>query len=426
MPYKSNAELPNAVKDNLPSGAQTTWRKAFNAALGQYDGDESTAAKVAWAAVKKSYTKKGDKWVKKEGVSDWHRITYSVPISTVKEILGEAKGGFNIHGTAINETITRNNVKYSAEELEPAAKTLINKPILKDHRNEVDAVIGKVKEAFFDKNSHSVQFTGQIMDSKIKEMIQDGRLDSVSIGARVNDLVEESNEEGDYVVAKGIEILELSVVPVPGDAHATFTQALSESYELKKKQESLEDDDEEFEDIEDVEEAKNLDGAKPQAEETQKEPELNKTEETVDPEDIEDQEKQKEEEAMEEEKLKQAEATLAEKEKELAELKSLLEKKEAVELESLKESYKKLAEEKKASAMDTEKLDKNALSLLIEQLNAIKVAEKVETKKEETKGVDISESKTEEKKVDLIVEKSLRGAAIYRMPGPKGELINRG
>lgn len=74
MPYKSNKSLPKRVRDNLPQGALTIYRKAFNNAMKQYkdpkkrrgkSGREETAHKVAWDAVKKEYKKKGDKWVKK-------------------------------------------------------------------------------------------------------------------------------------------------------------------------------------------------------------------------------------------------------------------------------------------------------------------------------------------------------------------------
>jgi cation transport regulator len=68
MPYKTNKSLPKRVKSNLPSGAQTIYRKAFNNAMKQYKDKSDTekrAHKVAWAAVKKEYMKKADKWVKK-------------------------------------------------------------------------------------------------------------------------------------------------------------------------------------------------------------------------------------------------------------------------------------------------------------------------------------------------------------------------
>ena len=74
MPYKTNKELPKRVKDNLPGGAQTIYRKAFNNAYKQYKDPskrrggadrEETAHKVAWDAVKKVYKKSGNKWIKK-------------------------------------------------------------------------------------------------------------------------------------------------------------------------------------------------------------------------------------------------------------------------------------------------------------------------------------------------------------------------
>jgi len=74
MPYKANKELPSRVKKNIPQGAQTIYRKAFNNAFKQYKEKskrryggtrEEAAHRVAWAAVKNEYKKKGDKWVKK-------------------------------------------------------------------------------------------------------------------------------------------------------------------------------------------------------------------------------------------------------------------------------------------------------------------------------------------------------------------------
>lgn len=67
MPYSKTSELPAAVKNNLPAGAQKIWMAAHNAAIKQYHGDEEKAAAVAWAAVKNKYKKnqKGE-WVAKD------------------------------------------------------------------------------------------------------------------------------------------------------------------------------------------------------------------------------------------------------------------------------------------------------------------------------------------------------------------------
>jgi cation transport regulator len=71
MPYRSNQELPDSVKDNLPNHAQDIYREAFDHAWNEYEepekrrGNESreeVAHKVAWAAVKQKYEKVGNEW----------------------------------------------------------------------------------------------------------------------------------------------------------------------------------------------------------------------------------------------------------------------------------------------------------------------------------------------------------------------------
>jgi cation transport regulator len=71
MPYRTTRELPDSVKDNLPSHAQDIYREAFDSAWDEYQdpdkrrGNESreeVAHKVAWAAVKQKYEKVGNQW----------------------------------------------------------------------------------------------------------------------------------------------------------------------------------------------------------------------------------------------------------------------------------------------------------------------------------------------------------------------------
>lgn len=64
MPYKKIEDLPDGVRKNLPKHAQEIYREVFNNADKQYK-NEVTAHKVAWAAVKREYVKKDDKWIKK-------------------------------------------------------------------------------------------------------------------------------------------------------------------------------------------------------------------------------------------------------------------------------------------------------------------------------------------------------------------------
>jgi cation transport regulator len=76
MPYKSNSELPETVREVLPEHGQDIYRKAFNSAWEEYkepserrgnESREEVAHKVAWSAVEKVYHKDSEgKWVKKK------------------------------------------------------------------------------------------------------------------------------------------------------------------------------------------------------------------------------------------------------------------------------------------------------------------------------------------------------------------------
>lgn len=66
MPYASNTDLPPSVRHPLPAHAQDIYRAAFNHAFIAHSdevGQEETAHRIAWAAVKRSYEKEGDRWI---------------------------------------------------------------------------------------------------------------------------------------------------------------------------------------------------------------------------------------------------------------------------------------------------------------------------------------------------------------------------
>lgn len=66
MPYATNADLPSSLRARLPEHAQDIFRAAFNNAYDAHEGDprqEEAAHRIAWAAVKRAYVKRGDHWV---------------------------------------------------------------------------------------------------------------------------------------------------------------------------------------------------------------------------------------------------------------------------------------------------------------------------------------------------------------------------
>jgi hypothetical protein len=166
---------------------------------------------------------------------NWKHVEFYSPIA---ESFVSNNKEFFIKGVAINETTTRNGITYISEELEKAAPSFRNKPILKDHNNSIESIVGRTTENVHFENSSDgkgrIMFEAQIMDKQMQEMIKDGRIQNVSIGTMLEDLRED--EEAGTVTAIGMEGLEISLVAVPGDGGAGLTHALRESLNLKKKE----------------------------------------------------------------------------------------------------------------------------------------------------------------------------------------------
>lgn len=57
MPYSNMSDLPDSIQKHLPHHAQEIYLAAFNHAWEEYNHEEETAHRVAWAAVKKKYAK---------------------------------------------------------------------------------------------------------------------------------------------------------------------------------------------------------------------------------------------------------------------------------------------------------------------------------------------------------------------------------
>ncbi len=165
----------------------------------------------------------------------WQKIEFCVPIT---ETLKSESGDFLIRGIAINATTTRNRTRFEAAELQASAPSLRNKPILKDHNNSVDAIVGRTTQNVqFDQQVQAVVFEARIVDEKIQKMINTGLIQNVSIGAHLTqdpEVVKDEEGNVEAIVAKGIDFVELSLVAVPADPNAGFAKALMESYDMFK------------------------------------------------------------------------------------------------------------------------------------------------------------------------------------------------
>ena len=200
---------------------------------------ESDIFAIATAAWKKQHggkTPRREDFVEllKEIQPDFDIVEYAVPINYVEETEGNKE--FIVQGIAIEETTSRNDIKYTAEELEKAAPTLNGRAILDSHNQEsVKSILGRVSESKFDSGKKNVSFKAKIMDEQTKQMIKDGRIKEVSVGARVKEFLEEAVNDVKVRVAKGIEFLELSFVAVPGVLNAGLTGVIREKFDFLDK-----------------------------------------------------------------------------------------------------------------------------------------------------------------------------------------------
>lgn len=219
--------MPEKFEDILKSIKNQLKGKINPRTKNEYTDNELYA--MAVTAYKKKYGKNPNESIKK-----WKVLEWTTPIILEEYENESEKKDFIIEGTAINETVTRNSIRYSGKELKKSYKTLRDKPILKDHGNVIDSIVGRTTEnIIYDSKNKCIRFKGKIMDEKCKEMISDGRIKHVSIGAKVDDLVEVEENGQVFMDAIGLEFLELSLTPVPGDANASLQIALEEAYNLK-------------------------------------------------------------------------------------------------------------------------------------------------------------------------------------------------
>ncbi|KKL53740.1 hypothetical protein LCGC14_2272380 [marine sediment metagenome] len=83
---------------------------------------------------------------------------------------GFLNGDFIIQGTAISSNITSNNHKFLAEELKKSAVTLKGVPLLKDHDNMIDSIMGRVLVGEFNEVEEKVEFKAKVIDERRKAL----------------------------------------------------------------------------------------------------------------------------------------------------------------------------------------------------------------------------------------------------------------
>lgn len=159
MPYKEISELPESVRNALPEEAQTLFLKVVNSALEQYKGDEAVAFSTAWSAVKKQYSKQGDKWVRQQSEGTLFR---ELRLNFSSGKFQEVDGGLLIKDVKLlaNGTWTDSNLRtpiyYPLETLRNFASNWFDNSIWSRHfgngntPREITDKIGEFQNQHFD------------------------------------------------------------------------------------------------------------------------------------------------------------------------------------------------------------------------------------------------------------------------------------
>jgi len=151
---------------------------------------------------------------------------------------GNKKEGIvEIEGFAVHVG-TFNNITIKKEELDKSVASLVGSPLLKNHENSINEVIGKITsaECRMDPNAgeYAIAYTAEI-DEKEEDLIRKMKLDfvsSVSVGFRCEHVCSICGEnvmfcphwfwdDGFEILAQDITFHELSIVAVPADLDAT-------------------------------------------------------------------------------------------------------------------------------------------------------------------------------------------------------------
>jgi cation transport regulator len=105
MPYSSNSDLPEAVKNNLPAKAQSIFRAAFNSSHASGKSEESSF-KIGWSAVRNAGYKKdkSGNWIKKMNIVDIDELKTFIETDEGKKVLKSLDSHVDVFKASVEVT----------------------------------------------------------------------------------------------------------------------------------------------------------------------------------------------------------------------------------------------------------------------------------------------------------------------------------
>jgi hypothetical protein len=160
------------------------------------------------------------------------KLSYSSPI-IIESLQEGADKKLFIIGNAIsvgasrNKTLEGKKIIYKEEELQKAASKMVGIPLILNHESDdVRNIVGIVTEAKYENGSVPYKARIDHGEEDIVRKLTNGFINRVSIGADYEKL----EEKNDSISPLGLEILELSLVPIAGIPTADISQVICEKY----------------------------------------------------------------------------------------------------------------------------------------------------------------------------------------------------
>ncbi len=248
MPYDSNGDLPTAA-NRYSDHCKTVFRRAFNSAFEQYNGDEGRAMATAHAAAKKCMEAKALDVLDKPKTADFKIF------SAALEPVSSSDGKRRLRTIASSSVEDLGGDEISPKALEAMVASAKGMTIFRNHSYKVpDDILGYVehaetKNAGLDGNGKPI--TDLVLDIVVRDeaksvetydAIASGVKLGTSIGAKI--IAEEATRKpnGGYLF-DGLNLLEASIVGIPQNPRS-WVQYATKAWQAIE----AEDDDEETND----------------------------------------------------------------------------------------------------------------------------------------------------------------------------------
>jgi len=220
MPWEQTSEFIRSghrnVNDFQPDTIRTIWiseAEGIKAVIGKPKGKDAMEVVSYLFMLDKGWTvEKAKEWFKKhQEKPNRERFLCLTPI-----LESTADKPLRIRGIALTAGMSRNLNIYLDEELAQFAERLVGVPVYLEHVSVLNAV-GKVTNAFWDKDERELLYEAEIYDEKVAEQIRRGLIHHVSVAADYTRL-----DVVDGQIPHGLHNAELSLVAVPGISSANI------------------------------------------------------------------------------------------------------------------------------------------------------------------------------------------------------------